>query len=212
MENASIRIIFFDIGGVLLSDGWGHSVRKEAAKYFALDYEEMEFEHQFIFNVYEIGSITLDYYLDTVIFNRSRNFTREEFKDYMYAQSTELPETLRWLKEWKGECGFRIISINNEGRELNEYRVKKFKLNECFDAFISSCEVNIRKPDPRIYKLAMGIAQASPEECIYIDDRMVLVKAAQKQGIQSFHHRDFLSTKKMLEELKNSNGRNRALE
>ncbi len=207
MKNASIRILFFDIGGVLLSDGWGHAARQEAAKHFGLDYAEMEISHGFIFNIYEIGSIVLDDYLDTVIFNQPRDFTREKFKAYMYSQSMELPNMLQWLKEWKPHSGFRIISINNEGRELNEYRIKKFKLNECFDAFISSCEVSMRKPDPRIYKLAMGVAQASPEECIYIDDRLVLVQAAQKHGIQSFHHQDFLSTKKILEDLKNNNNR-----
>ena len=80
----------------------------------------------------------------------------------MFAQSTELPDMLQWLKEWKQDCGFRIISINNEGKELNDFRIKTFGLHQCFDAFISSCEVGMRKPDPGIFKLAMGIAQASP--------------------------------------------------
>ena len=100
-------------------------------------------------------------------------------------------------------CGFRVISINNEGRELNDYRIKKFGLHECFDAFVSSCEVGMRKPDPGIFKMAMGIAQVSPDRCIYFDDRLMLVLAAEKQGIRSFHHQDFETTKKILMDLKN---------
>jgi len=202
MENSDLRILFFDIGGILLSNGWGHESRKEAAEKFGLDYDEVNSLHNFIFNVYEIGSITLNEYLDRVIFNHPRDFVREDFKEFMYAQSKELPDMLQWLKEWKKDCGFRIISINNEGKELNDYRVQKFKLHECFDAFISSCEVKMRKPDPRIFELAMGIAQASPKQCVYFDDRIMFAKAAERLGIRSFQHTDFETTKKILNDLK----------
>lgn len=200
----TIKVVFFDVGGVLLNNGWGHQSRQEAAKLFDLDHSEMEVLHSFIFNVYEIGKITLDDYLDTVVFNHPRSFTKEDFKSFMFAQSEELPGLLQWLKDWKRNCGFRIISINNEGRELNDYRIKKFGLHDCFDAFVSSCEVGMRKPDPGIFKLAMGIAQVSTEECVYFDDRMMLAEAAQKLGIRSIHHQDFLSTKIILEEIKSS--------
>ncbi|TKC56573.1 HAD family hydrolase [Pedobacter hiemivivus] len=200
----TIKVVFFDVGGVLLNNGWGHQSRQEAARLFDLDYSEMEVLHSFIFNVYEIGKITLDDYLDTVVFNHPRSFTKEDFKTFMFAQSEELPGLLQWLKDWKRSCGFRIISINNEGRELNDYRIKKFGLHDCFDAFVSSCEVGMRKPDPGIFKLAMGIAQVSTEECVYFDDRIMLAEAAQKLGIRSIHHQNFLSTKTILEEIKSS--------
>jgi putative hydrolase of the HAD superfamily len=205
VEAAALKILFFDIGGVLLTNGWGHESRKKAAKKFDLDYEEMDALHNFIFNVYEIGSISLDEYLDTVVFNHPRDFTREDFKDFMYRESVELPDMLAWIKEWRKDCGFRIISINNEGKELNDYRVKKFKLHDCFDAFVSSCEVNMRKPDPGIFKLAMGIAQALPQQCVYFDDRIMFVHAAQKLGIRSFQHTSFETTKNILEDLKREN-------
>ena len=203
MEASLLKILFLDIGGVLLTNGWGHLSRQKAAETFGLDYQEMDILHDFIFNVYEIGSITLDDYLDTVVFNHPRDFTRQDFKTFMYAQSLELPGTLQWIKEWKkNNPDFRIISINNEGRELNNYRIKKFKLHQCFDAFISSCEVGMRKPDPGIFKLAMGIAHAQPAQCFYFDDRPMLVEAASRLGIKCFHYLDFLSTTKIIEDLK----------
>lgn len=205
LEATSVKILFFDIGGVLLTNGWGHESRREASKVFGLDYAEVTELHTFIFNVYEMGSITLDEYLDTVIFNHPRDFAREDFKEFMFRQSVELPGTLQWLKEWKKDCGFRIIAINNEGKELNDYRVKKFKLHDCFDAFISSCEVKLRKPDPAIFNLALGVALAKPSQCVYFDDRPMFANAAQKLGIRAFHHTGFETTKTILENLKKEN-------
>ncbi len=203
MKTTGVKVIFLDIGGVLLSNGWGHESRQKSAEIFGLDYKEMDALHHFIFNVYEIGRISLDDYLDTVVFDHPRNFTKEHFKEFIFSQSAELPGMLQWFKKWKQDCGFRVISTNNEGKELNDYRIKTFGLHQCFDAFVSSCEVGMRKPDPGIFKLAMGIAQVSPQECIYFDDRPLLVQAAQQAGIQSFHHKGFSSTKKILEDLKN---------
>ena len=200
MKSQPLKIIFCDIGGVLLTDGWGHVARQAAAAEFGLDYNAMDFLHDFIFNVYEIGKITLDDYLNTVVFNHPRDFTREDFKSFMFAQTQELPDMLQWLKEWKKQNqGFRIISINNEARDLNHYRIQKFGLHECFDAFVSSCEVGMRKPDPGMYDLALGIAQARPEQCIYLDDRKMLAEAALKHGIRSFQHKSFAETKDILE-------------
>ena len=120
----------------------------------------------------------------------------------MFAQSTELPGMLQWLVKWKKSGhSFRTISINNEGKELNDYRINKFELHCCFDAFVSSCEVGMRKPDPGIFKLAMGIVQASPEQCYYFDDRAMIVESARGLGMQAFLHKDFETTKGIIETL-----------
>ena len=201
MKTPNLKFLFLDIGGVLLSNGWGHESRKKAAKEFNLNYIELNTLHEFIFNVYEIGSISLDEYLNVVIFNHPRKFTRQNFKSFMFAQSTELPHMLQWLIKWRSENSFRIISINNEGKELNDYRIKKFRLHRCFDAFISSCEVGLRKPDPGIFKLAMGVVHASPGECYYFDDRKMIVESARSLGIKAFQHKDFETTKRVIERL-----------
>jgi putative hydrolase of the HAD superfamily len=201
MKESIPEILFLDIGGILLSNGWGHDSRRKAAEKFNLDYEEMEDLHHFVFNIYEIGKITLDEYLETVIFNHPRAFTPEAFKAFMYDESVELPDMLPWLKSWKQQNRVRVIALNNEGRELNDFRINRFRLCDCFDAFISSCEVGMRKPDPDIYRLATRIAHCAPQQCLYLDDRPELAQAACKQGIQGYHHRDFLSTKNLLEKI-----------
>jgi putative hydrolase of the HAD superfamily len=202
MTNSFDKIIFSDIGGVLLTNGWGHESRQAAAAKFGFDYTEMNTLHEFIFNVYEIGKISLDEYLNTTLFYRARNFTKQAFIEFMLLQSAELP-TLQWMIQFKKKHAsrFRFISINNEGKELNDYRIRQFKLHDCFDAFISSCEVGMRKPDPGIFQLAMGIAQVNPEQCIYFDDRQILVDAASKTGMACFRHTHLESTKAILEAL-----------
>lgn len=147
-----------------------------------------------------MGKISLDDYLNTVVFRKKRDFTMQEFKDFMFAQSLELPETLPWFIDWKRKHeNIKVISLNNEPKDLNQYRISKFKLHDFFDAFVSSCEVGMRKPDPGIYHLALGIAQAKPEECIYFDDRIMLVEAAKKIGINAFQHVNLQETKKIME-------------
>lgn len=203
MEVPVVKVIFFDIGGVLLTNGWGHESRQRAAKQFNINYDEFDVLHNFIFNVYEMGRITLDDYLETTVFNHPRDFTKEDFKNFMFSESLKISVLLEWLTEWKKSSGIPIFSLNNEGRELNDYRIEKFQLHRCFDGFISSCEVGMRKPDPGIYKLATGIAHAKPNECIYFDDRLMLVNAAKNFGIRAFHHQDFISTKKILQDINN---------
>lgn len=196
------KVLFLDIGGVLLSNAWGHESREKAAELFNLDFKETEHLHNFIFNVYEIGKITLDEYIDIVVFNKERNFTRESFREFMFAQSIELPGMLQWLKEWKAENkNLRVISINNEGKDLNNYRIEKFQLHRCFDAFVSSGEVGMRKPDPGIFQLAMGIAKVPPEHCYYFDDRIILAQAAARLGINAYHHTDIETTKSIIKKI-----------
>jgi putative hydrolase of the HAD superfamily len=202
MYNAAYRILFLDIGGVLLSNGWGIGSRRKAARQFGLDFDEMNERHNLIFNLYETGKISLDEYLETAVFNHPRNFGPAEFKNFMLAQSEELPFFLSWLPGWKKNNAVKIISINNEGKELNDYRIKKFRLTNCFDAFISSCDTGMCKPDPGIYALALAVAHTPAEACIFFDDTLVHVEAARKIGIKAFHHQSFDETKKILEDEK----------
>ena len=200
-DRSNVKVVFLDIGGVLLSNGWGHEARERAAKLFGFDYQEMEILHNFIYNVFEIGSISLDEYLDTTIFYKDRDFTKFEFKKFMYAESKELPDLLAWLKIWKQKTQLPVFALSNESLELNDYRIQTFNLHQVFDGFFSSCYLRMRKPDPRIYIKAMQIVQVKPSECLYFDDRPMLVAAAKKLDMISIQHQDFETTKRILEKL-----------
>ncbi|MDQ2721061.1 MAG: HAD-IA family hydrolase [Bacteroidota bacterium] len=201
MKNTKITTLFLDIGGVLLSNGWGHEFRHKATEKFHLDIPEMEKRHKLMFVVYEEGRITLNEYLDRVVFYMKRDFTHVEFRDFMFSLTTPHLEMLAFIKKIKWQYGLKIIAVSNEARELNAYRIHTFKLNEIFDFFVSSCYVHVRKPDAAIFRLALDGAHVPVDEIAYIDDVQMFIDVAKDIGITSIHHTDYLSTSKALAEL-----------
>jgi putative hydrolase of the HAD superfamily len=195
-----ITTLFLDLGGVLLTNGWGRASRRLASETFQLDFADMDERHHLSFNTYEDGKLSLDQYLDQVIFHHPRSFSRDEFKAFMYAQSQPLPDMLKFVSALKARHQLRLIAVSNEGRELATYRVEKFGLRDFIDAFVVSSYVHYRKPDKDIYALALDIAQARPDQVIYIDDRPLFVEVATTLGIRSIQHRSFEQTQAALSE------------
>jgi putative hydrolase of the HAD superfamily len=200
-DMAKIRVLFLDVGGVLLTNGWDRHMRRRAAEKFGLDHEEMDERHHLTFDTYEEGKLSLEEYLRRVVFYEKRSFPPEEFKAFMFAQSEALPEMMEFIRGLKTRFGLRIAAVSNEGRELTVYRVRKFNLTAWIDFFIASAFVHFRKPDPDIYRMALDVAQADPAQVLYIDDRAMFVEVAQQLGIRGIHHQGFESTRKALEAL-----------
>ena len=194
-----LTTLFLDIGGVLLTNGWDHTIRTRAAEKFGLDYDEMNERHHLTFDTYEEGKLSLDEYLNRVVFYQERSFSREEFKAFMYAQSQPFPEMIKLMGDLKTQHGLQVAAVSNEGRELTAYRVGQFKLGNFIDFFVSSCFVHYRKPDADMYRIALDIAQVSTEQVVYIDDRPMFVEIAQELGIRGIIHKDYETTRKTLE-------------
>ncbi len=201
MANETVTTLFLDIGGVLLTNGWDHHARRRAAEEFDLDYDEMDARHRMTFGTYEEGKVSLDRYLDRVVFHEDRSFDRQKFKDFMFAQSRKLPEMMDLLLELKARHGLRVVAVSNEGRELTEYRVRTFDLDDLIDFFVSSCFVHVRKPDEDIYRIALDAAQTAPRQVAYLDDRGMFAEVAKGLGIQAIHHTDPAETMKRLNAL-----------
>ena len=196
-----ITSLLLDIGGVLLTNGWDRHGRQKAADQFGLDYAYMDERHHLTFDTYEEGKLSLDQYLDRVIFFQERPFTREQFRQFMFAQSEPLTQMIEMIRALKWRYGLKIVAVSNEGRELTEHRIQAFDLNNFIDTFISSCFVHFRKPDEDIYRLALDTAQIHADEALYIDDRQMFVQVAASLGIRGLHHQDYDTTKKRLAEL-----------
>lgn len=200
MDNSkSITTLFLDIGGVLLTNGWDRDARTLAAKTFNLDHDEMDERHHLTFATYEVGKLTLEEYLMLVVFYEKRTFTMDEFRRFMFDYSKPYPEMIKLICNLKKKFGLKIAVVSNEGRELTEYRIKKFKLDYFIDFFISSCFVHFRKPDSDMYRIALEIAQVSPENVLYIEDRLMFIQIAASLGIRGIHHTDYQSTASKLE-------------
>lgn len=194
-KSTQITCLFLDIGGVLLTDGWNTDARKRAATKFDLDFLEMEDRHHLVFAIYEEGKLTLEEYLDRTVFFEKRPFTLDQFREFMFAQSKADREMLELIPALKAKYQLKTIVVSNEARELNAYRIDKFKLGGFVDAFVSSCFVGIRKPDPDIFRLALDIAQASPEQIVYLENTAMHVEVAARFGIRGILHTDFESTR-----------------
>jgi putative hydrolase of the HAD superfamily len=185
-----ITTMFWDIGGVILTNGWDRHSRREAAKVFDLDYEEFQDRHDLSFPALDAGRITLDEYLDRTLFYRARPFTREEFTAYIFAQSREFRETRAVLDDVTKENKYFIGSINNEPLELNEYRIEAFDLRRNFEVFFSSCYLSSRKPEESIFRIALEVTQRPPEKCIFVDDRALNLEVPHRLGMHVIHYQD----------------------
>jgi putative hydrolase of the HAD superfamily len=182
-----VTALFWDVGGVILSNGWDRAARAEAAKKFGLDWEDFQDRHELASPAFETGQITLDTYLQRTVFYRKRAFTREEFIAFIFAQSEEFPESRAILSALAQTRKYLLATINNEPRELNIRRIEQFNLRRDFEAFFSSCFVHIRKPDEAIYRLALEVTQRRPEECLFIDDRALNLECARQMGMRTIH-------------------------
>jgi putative hydrolase of the HAD superfamily len=182
--------LFFDIGGVLLSNGWDRHARKCAVEKFGLDQEEFDSRHELVVHSWEMGQITLDDYVRRTVFYRRRPFTRDEFESFLFGQSQPCAEALAAVKQYADARRWLVASLNNESLELNEFRIKKFKLREIFSIFLSSCYLGVRKPDEKIYRLALHITQRTPSESVFIDDREINLEAAGRLGMRVVHYQN----------------------
>jgi|ERR1017187_6723791 putative hydrolase of the HAD superfamily len=190
----AITALFLDVGGVLLNNGWDHHARRRAARNFDLKWAEMEERHRLTFEAHEEGKITLDEYLALVVFYQKRPFTRAQFRRFMFAQSKPYPEMIELAAQLKVRHGLKVAVVSNEAREVNAYRIRKFKLDRFVDAFISSCFVHVRKPDAEIFRLALDIVQAPARQVVYIENTPMFVEIAEGLGIPSILHTDYRST------------------
>jgi putative hydrolase of the HAD superfamily len=181
----AIRAIFWDVGGVLLTNAWDRSERAKAFEKFHLDPDEFHSRHELVVSSFERGKITLDEYLDRTIFYTPRSFTRDEFREFMFSLSLPYPEVLRFAQSLTASGKYFMGTINNESRELNAYRIETFGLRKIFRLFISSCFVGLRKPEGDIYRLALETTQFPGIECCFIDDRALNLECAAQMGMNT---------------------------
>ena len=195
---AEVSTLFWDNGGVILTNGWDRGSRRLAVEKFHLDFADFEDRHELMLDAFERGNASLDEYLQRTVFYRERPYTLEDFKKFMFDQSQALPESLAFLGELAATHRYMMAALNNESLEINEYRIRTFKLREYFGAFFSSCYLGVRKPDSGIYSLALKITQRDPGECVLIDDRGLNLECAREMGM---HTVQFVNVAQLRDEL-----------
>ncbi|MGH9392629.1 MAG: HAD family hydrolase [Terriglobales bacterium] len=180
-----IKTIFFDLGGVILTNAWDQAERARAVERFNLEAAEFEARHRPLAPQLEVGAISLDQYLGEAVFYRPRAFSAAEFRAFMESCSQPLPGSLELLQELSAAGRLRLATLNNEGSDLNEFRIARFGLARYFSAFCSSCYLGARKPEAECYRRALGILQAAPEQCLFVDDREENLLPARALGMEA---------------------------
>ncbi|MCL5005839.1 MAG: HAD-IA family hydrolase [Acidobacteria bacterium] len=187
---AKITALFWDVGGVLLTNGWDRRARQRAVKEFKLDWEDFEDRHELMVTRFETGHLTLERYLERTIFYRPRDFSKDQFREFMFAQSRPIEGTLDLAGRLARTGRYLLATLNNESRELNLYRIEHFGLRKCFSVFLSSCFLAVKKPDDEMFRLALDLCQRAPEECVFIDDRELNLECASRSGLQTIRYRN----------------------
>jgi putative hydrolase of the HAD superfamily len=178
-----IRHIFFDIGGVMGSNGWDKEQRQRAVEHFGLNADDFHWRHEEVMGEWEEGRITLDEYLDVAVFYTERPFSRDEFVAFMYSQSVPNEDTIAIARALSAHARYTLMTLNNESEELNIHRIEAFGISQIFEAFISSCWLGVRKPNRKFYLRALGIAHAEPASSLFIDDRQQNLTPASSLGM-----------------------------
>jgi putative hydrolase of the HAD superfamily len=187
-----------DIGGVLLTNGWDRDTRRLVAEQFHVDAAAIEERHHLTYDTYESGRTDIWTYLQRVIFFEPRSYTPQQVLDFILDQARPLQETIDLVRELKARHGLKVGVVSNEGREIGEDRVRRFGLAEFGDFFVISGCVGLRKPDTAIFRLALDLAQAAPEQAAYLEDRRMFADVAAGMGLRAVWHRDAAQTRAAL--------------
>lgn len=182
---AQISAIFWDVGGVLLTNAWDHVERARAIERFKLNEPDFETRHQMVVSSFERGKISLGEYLERTVFYCERSFTPDDFREFMFSLSQPKQEALDLARVLARSGKYLMSTLNNESTDLNLYRIQSFGLREIFSVFVSSCYVGLRKPEEGIYRLALEITQKAPESCCFIDDRPLNLESAARLGMRT---------------------------
>lgn len=185
----SANLLVWDIGGVLLSNGWDHAERAQTAEHFGLDLDELNRRVDEHAIAYELGETTLAEFLHATVFYAPREFTLDECARYVFGLSRPHEEVLSFARAIARQFG-PMVALNNEGAEFNQNRIDTFRLTEILRVFFSSCYTRIRKPDPRAFRLVTQAMHVDPSRCVFIDDRTENVAAAENMGWTAFLFRD----------------------
>lgn len=198
---SAIRAIFWDVGGVLLTNAWDHTQRSQALTRFQLEERAFHDRHEMVVSSFERGKISLDEYLERTVFYLPQSFSRQEFRGYMLSLSQPLPGMLQFAQSLTNSRKYLMGTINNESRELNYYRIETFGLRKIFQLFFSSCFVGLRKPESGIYRLALETTQIPAEECCFIDDRALNLECAARLGMHTIEMHGLDSLRQDLDKL-----------
>jgi FMN phosphatase YigB (HAD superfamily) len=186
---SAVKTIFWDIGGVLLTNGWDRHQRARVLTSLGVDLAEYEPRHEVANYYWERGHIDARSFFERTVFElKPRDFTFAELWPRVCAESKVLHpgafDILQSLQGLRTSGQLKLATLNNESIELNEYRLDAFHLRSSFDFFVCSGYVHEMKPLADIYRAAILISGQPASSAVFIDDKQENIDAARSHGMQ----------------------------
>lgn len=180
-----IKIIFFDVGGVLLTIYDKSERRKMRAKVLGLNSRVIDahFRSRYM-NLLQAGKITEFKFWSVLCKKNSKPCLRSKIKDLFTIKKFHIKKQMLELVRRLKNQGYSVGIISNTLSEKDRQRQKLY--NE-FKPRILSYQVGAVKPQKKIFEIAMRVARVRPKEMIFIDDRLDFVKKVRTYGIKSIH-------------------------
>ena len=176
-----MKNIIFDLGGVV----FGRDPRKwepEFMEFFAFIHAEKMPE---FWVDYDRGTLTLDEVVRILSREKAcdERVTARFIRDAIDRQE-EIVETRALVGDLK-RAGYKLYVLSNMSREFIDF-LRKMPVYRCFDGEVISCEEQVVKPEPEIYRRLLDRYSLDPAENLFIDDRPVNLEAARTFGISTF--------------------------
>jgi len=194
MGKYSIKVILFDMGGVLIKTTDRQS-RTKLASQFNMAYEQMD---ELVYGTESAKKATLGEISETehfqFVFDKLgvSEYGIERFQQEFWGGDTLDEELIKFISENKNQYRFGILSnaMSNIRNWLNE----KHGFLHLFDITFFSAELGMAKPDPKFYLAILNEFKVNANEVIFVDDFIENIEAAKELGIHAIHYKSTTQT------------------
>ena len=177
-----IKAILFDWGGVLApSDNKIAAIRLE--KNYLVNAQEF---NKVISKHEDELSHTKEYHSFLQIIAQQFDIPEQAI---INALNSAEPDEVYELAKKLAQQEMRVSILSNQLIYRAEYIKKHFDLS-FFEEIFFSCEVGLKKPDPKIFRHVLKTLNLEAHECLFIDDTEENIFVAQKMGFQTIHFKN----------------------
>jgi putative hydrolase of the HAD superfamily len=185
MNLSAVQAIFFDLGMVLVSFDWDIAIPRFAAE----NGGDVERVRAFLAHPYheafERGDMSPQEFFERGCQLMGFRGTFDQFRRSWSEIFTEIESSVQLARQLGAAYPLYVLSNTNPWHVA---RVEQqFDWLQLFRARYYSCDLGVRKPDPRIYRMALACAQVRPDHTLFIDDRLENLEGAAAVGMQTLH-------------------------
>ncbi len=177
------KLIIFDLGGVLFTDGSNLFIQFLSKEYL-LPVEDIKYVISGeIGTAYREGKITRDEFWKKVLEKLPIKGDASLLEEQWINSYDLIDETKAIIQPLRRH--YSLFYLSDNVKERVDALNSKFQFLSLFDGGVFSHEVGVRKPDPRIYKAILEKAHMKPEESVFIDDKESNLLPAKTLGIET---------------------------